>query len=375
LVPADVDTLRAWQLANGMKLDIVYNGGGSVEAGAGDPLTAKLLANKAQLRWLNHTYSHQFLGCVQNFAVVPWQCATDGYGGTSWVSQAEITAQVRDNVNWARGKGITLDATELVTGEHSGLKSLPQMATDNPNLVPALSATGVKVIASDASREPTSRPVGPAVTERRWPMNIFYNVTTFAEEVDEYNWIYNRRADGGSGICEDNPGTSTCIAPLSTATGFQQYIVPLESRIAFDHIVSTDPAPHYAHQSNLAEDRVLYPVLDSVLDRYQATFTAATPVVNPRFAEVALQHRRQAAWRSALANVEAYTLDGKVTIVNRSSGALDIPVTVPSGTRTITLSLLGIETTGAEYGEVYGAERSAWKSVARGAQLLLRLPS
>jgi hypothetical protein len=368
--PADVTKLLQWQQQSGVKVDMVFNGEGSVDAGASDPLTTSLLANKTKLRWVNHTYSHMYLGCVQDFTVTPWQCAKNADGSPKWVTQADISAQIKQNVDWARSKGISLTASELVTGEHSGLKSLPQMSVDNPNLAPALSANGIKVIASDASREPASRPIGPAVTEKRWPMNIYYNVGTTAEEVDEYNWIYTSRADGGSGICEDNPATSTCIAPLSKSSGFADYIVPIETRIAFDHIVSTDPAPHYAHQSNLTEDQVLYPVLDALLARYRATFTTATPLQNPTFTAVARQHQRQAAIRTA--NVEAYQQGGRVTIVNHGSAAVDVPVTVPAGTKTITVSLLGIEATGAAYGEAYGTERSGWTSVARNGQLLLR---
>jgi hypothetical protein len=373
MTPADVQALLAWQQAKGLKLDAVFNGGGSVEAGAGDPLTTAMVGNKAQFRWINHTYEHPYLGCVQDFTVSPWKCATDGYGATKWMSQADITAQIKSNTDWARSKGITVDPTELVTGEHSGLKTLPQMPADNPNLAPALNTTGIKYIASDASREQTTRSIGNAVTVPRYPMNIYYNVATKAEEVDEYNWIYTSRADGGSGICENN-AASTCIAPLG-ANGFDTYIVPMEARIAYDHVVSTSPAPHYAHQSNLAEDRILYPVLDAVLARYAATYTTATPIVNPKFAETALENKRRAAWAAALRNrsVEAYTLDGRVTIVNRGSGTLDVPITMPNDTKLITMSVLGIEITGGTFGDAYGGERSAWRSLARGATQLLRL--
>ncbi len=375
MTPADVQALIAWQQAKGLKLDVVFNGGGSVEAGAGDPLTTAMVTNKAQFRWINHTYEHPYLGCVQDFSVSPWKCATDGYGATTWVTQADIAAQIKTNVDWAKGKGITIDAGELVTGEHSGLKTLPQMPADNPNLAPALNTNGVKYIASDASREQTARGIGNAVTVPRYPMNIYYNVATKAEEIDEYNWIYTSQANGGSGICENN-AASTCIAPLG-ANGFDTYIVPIEARIAYDHVVSTSPAPHYAHQSNLAEDRILYPVLDAVLARYAATYTTATPVVNPKFAETALQNKRQAAWADALRNrtVEAYTLDGKVTVVNRGTGTLDVPVTVPANTKVITMSVLGIEVIGGNFGDAYGGERSAWRSLGRNASQLLRLPS
>ena len=69
-------------------------------------------------------------------------------------------------------------------------------------------------------------------------------------------------------MCENNP-LSTCIAPLDTNTGFDSYIVPLEARMMLLHIVSNSPRSHYAHQSNLAEDRILYPVLDQTLAKYK----------------------------------------------------------------------------------------------------------
>ncbi|MDT4988770.1 MAG: hypothetical protein QOI74_2864, partial [Micromonosporaceae bacterium] len=187
------------------------------------------------------------------------------------------------------------------------------------------------------------------------------------EEIAEYNWIYTSNASGGSGICENNPA-STCIPPLP-ATGFTGYIVPLEARIAFDHLVSADADPHYAHQSNLTEDRILYPVLDSVLARYRATFTAATPIVNPTYSDVAALQNRQAAWRTAVTakTVEAYVQNGVVTVVNRGPAALDVPVTAPTGTRNVSPA--------GTFGDAYGTERSAWRTLARNAQTSLRLPS
>jgi hypothetical protein len=377
MVPADVTELLAWQQRQNFKLDMAFNGAGSVEAGATDPLSASLLANRSQFRWINHTYDHAYLGCVQDFSVIPWRCTRDGSGAIQYVSQAEITAQIRDNLQWAQGKGISLNAQEVVTGEHSGLRSLPQMTVDNPNLAPALNATGVRFIASDNSRESQPRSLGNAETVPRFPMNIFYNVATYAEEVDEYNWIYTSRANGGSGICEDNPTTSTCIQPLNPQTGFSQYIVPIETEIAYSHIVSTNPRPHYAHQSNITEDRILYPLLDAILARYRATFTTATPVLNPRFAEVSQQLARQRTWQAAqrAGTVEAYLHNGRVTVVNRAVGTVDVPITVPTGTRVVTLGLLGIEVLGGPYGEAYGGEQSAWKSLPTGGQQLLRLPA
>ena len=56
----------------------------------------------------------------------PWKCATDGYGATKWVSQGRHQHPDQDlNVDWAKGaRASTVDAGELVTGEHSGLANL-----------------------------------------------------------------------------------------------------------------------------------------------------------------------------------------------------------------------------------------------------------
>jgi hypothetical protein len=249
------------------------------------------------------------------------------------------------------------------------------MTVDNPNLAPALAAAGVTTLASDASREPAPRSVGAARTVPRHPMNIYYNVASKADEVDEYNWLYTSQANGGSGICENNPN-STCIPPLSTSTGFTSYIVPLETQIAYGHVVSADPDPHYAHQTNLTGDRILYPVLDSVINRYKATYTTATPLVNPRMSDVSTQQSRSAAWRAAVSagTVEAYVQNGRVTVINHGGGALNVPVTVPAGTRSVTLSVLGVEMLGAQFGTAYGTDRSDWTSFGAGATKMFRLP-
>jgi hypothetical protein len=205
-------------------------------------------------------------------------------------------------------------------------------------------------------------------------MNIYYNVATAAEEVDEYNWIYTREEDGGSGICATNPA-STCIEPLG-ANGFTSYIVPMEVRIAFDHVVSADPLPHYAHQSNITEGRILYPVLDALLTRYRQTFTAATPLVNPRMSAVADHMRRQEAWAAAVRSgaITGYRRGDTVTIVNDGQSTVDVPLTAPTNTRTATSGLLGLDL-GAQIGDAYGGQRSGWQSATKGKTLTLKLPA
>ncbi|PWI18837.1 hypothetical protein DI272_35375 [Streptomyces sp. Act143] len=359
MTAADAQYAAQWQQEHGFKLDMVYNAGSGeewkTENGGTDPLATQLLADKAKYRWINHTYTHKFLGCIQDTTSVPWSCAKNADGTTQYLSRSEISAEISNNYNWGVAKGLPLNRAELVTGEHSGLKTLPQQPDDNPNLAGALSANGIKWTGSDSSREPEQRAVGSStLTVPRYPMNVYYNTGTDAEMADEYNWIYTSAADGGSGLCENNP-SSTCLpAPLDQATGYQSYIVPQEARTALGHAISGDPRPHYAHQSNLAEDRTLYPVLNKVLADYQALFADNTPLENLAQAAIGTELQRRAAWQAALASgkVTAYRVGNTVTITAPSG--TQIPVTAPEGTKK--QLLLGAST----FGTQYAGRRSAW---------------
>ncbi|MFJ7125365.1 hypothetical protein [Streptomyces sp. NPDC098101] len=369
MTAADVDHAASWQTSRGFTLDMAYNAAGTVDFRAdnngADPLADRFVAKRNDFRWINHTYTHAFLGCEQNTSVVPWQCATNPNGSVKWVSRQDISDEIALNRVWGQTAGLPLENDELVTGEHSGLRVLPQQNVDNPNLGPALGDNTIGWLASDNSREPGQRQVGTATTVPRYPMNVFYNAGRAAEQVDEYNWIYTSRAQGGSGICEDNPATTTCLAaPLDPATGYTDHIVPLERQIALGHVLANDPKPHFIHQSNLAEDRIAYPVLDGVLDAYDALFAPSTPVVNLRMKDIGQELQRRSAWRTAVQNgqITAYRIGETVTVEGPSGTTA--PVTVPEGTLR----------SGSAFGEAYAGGRSAWTSLA-GAPLTLELPS
>ncbi len=374
MVPADVTRLVNWQNSSGIKLDMTYNGAGTADsadpATGKDALTDALLASKSQFRWINHTWSHPYLGCLQNFTVNPWQCQVTN-GAIAWMTRTQIATEITKNRLYARDKALpNIAAGELVTGEHSGLASLPQMPTDNPNLGPALNDTRVQWVASDASREMQPRKIGRATTVPRYPMNIFYNTGTKAEAVDEYNWIYTSAANGGSGLCEQLTDTMTCIDPLDPSTGFDSTIVPVEARIATRHVLGNDPRPHYAHQSNLAEDGILYPVLDQVIAGYRATFAANAPLINPTMTAAGTALIAQQTWATAQKDVRA-TVSGTTVTVTNTGAATTVPVTLPDGTRT--LSATG--SVGGVFGEGYAGERSATVKLGAGATNRYRLPA
>ncbi len=103
----DVAEAVEWSRSTGLRLDMVYNGGGSVEyreAHEGeDPLLAAFREAASTFGWIDHTYDHPNL-----------DCATQGY----------LEREIDDNVRWGREAGFSVNGAELVTGEHSGLANL-----------------------------------------------------------------------------------------------------------------------------------------------------------------------------------------------------------------------------------------------------------
>ncbi|MFP3986633.1 hypothetical protein U9R90_03835 [Streptomyces sp. E11-3] len=372
--PDDARHAADWSRTRGFGLDLAFNGGGSdryrEDNGGQDPLADQLDTDKNAFRWINHTYDHAFLGCVQDVSVVPWKCATELDGSTRYVGQDEISRQIRDNRAWGERAGLPLENGELVTGEHSGMRILPQQPDDNPHLAPALAENGIEWLGSDNSRDPAQRPVGQALTVPRHPLNIFYNVGREAEQIDEYNWLYTKAADGGSGICETAPDTTCLDAPLDPVTGYDDYIVPLEAAGALRRTLSNDPRPHYIHQSNLAEDRIAYPVLDRLLDDYAALYADNAPLVNPRQRAIGAELRDRAAWQAALdaGQVTAYRIGTAVTVV--APDDVRVPASMPNGTQQ------QLPDGGKDFGSPYAGTVSGWTGPATGQdRVTLTLPA
>ncbi|MFV0408083.1 MAG: hypothetical protein ACK5LN_14900 [Propioniciclava sp.] len=367
MTAADVSTLLAWQRAANLKLDMAFNAAGTerVKAASGtDPLESALLADAGDLRWVNHTWDHRYLGCEQDFSVDPWRCEQNE-GAVAYIERSTLVEEIQRNNDYAAAAGLPgYDPAELVTGEHSGLASRPQLPQDNPDLAAALDETNVAWVATDASREFDIRRIGGAITVPRYPMNIYYNTETREQAVDEYNWVYTTVSDGGSGLCESRSEVMTCIKPLDLATGFGDYIVPTEARIALGHVLSNDPRPHYAHQTNLAGDGLLYPVLSAVVDAYRTDFAASAPLVNPSFAEAGQALTRQAAWSGASDGVVTVIEGHQLRITGESDAPVEVPVTAPAGSRQGR----------SAFGEAYGGEVSAWVHVEPGRTVTIEAP-
>jgi hypothetical protein len=305
----DVARILGWESKNNLRVENVFNGEDADPAA--DHLTQALLAEKLGFGWINHTFSHLNLDTL---------------------SQADIQAQIQQNIDFANlNKLPNFSVGELVTGEHSGLV--------NPAMPAALAATGIKWVASDASRGLAQTTVGGALTVPRYPTNVYFNAGTRAEQLDEYNYVFFEHCT--------NTATTTCFGAPAT---WDQY-VGNETTQMMQHVLANDPRPHYFHQSNLAEEGVFYPVLDALLARYRAY--ERPPLVQLSMKESAAVLQRADAWKatSAAGSVTAYLQGGQVVLT--STAGADVPVT------------------GTTFGDIWGGDRSGWQHISRGQTLTL----
>lgn len=350
MTAADVTKVLDWQRAQGFRLDLAFN---AVGATSGDALTAALLRNKAAFGWINHTWSHPYLGCKA------YNVAGDaGSGCATWPSVAEITSEISQNTSWATANKLpNFDSKTLVTGEHSGL--------DNPNMPHALTELGITSIAADNSRQGQPFTLGSALATPRHPSSVYYNVSTWAELVDEYNQIYLEPGSGGKCV-------ATAVTTCRTTRATKEEILELETKIMMRNVLSNDPRPGYSHQSNLAGEQLILQLLGNVLSTYRSYFGSNAPVVTPTQSAAGAELTRQSEWRAAVARglVQASVQDGVVSVTTTEN--ISVPMTLPSGSTTVTTGgKKGTTTTTTvrPYGESYAGATSAWNQVKRGTPL------
>jgi hypothetical protein len=315
------DVLRAglWSAVQGVRLDLLFNASGCDAAGARDRLTQALVAYKNYFGWLNHTYSGE---------------------PNNDTSYDQVVNDINKNITWAKARGIKLDPTELVFDQHSGY--------GNPNVFPALQATGIKWVGDDASRFFEQRPWGSATSVPRYPSNIYYNAATRTQMLDEYNYLYLPPSLGGK--CE-NTATTTCFTQAATWNDY----VDREASQMLRHVLGNDPRPHYVHQANLAGDGILYSVANEVLRRYRAYFKPTLVVPTQKQAGQLIE--TQNAWNAISNQVNAFIQNGQINLTSLANSTIQVPVTgIPS---------LGV---------LYGGLTSGWQPIGPGGTLQLKLP-
>ncbi len=352
--PADVTYAVQWEQQHHFTIEFLYNGGASSRFAVHgvDALLVAVRPVAKDFYWVNHTWTHAYFGCQQNFSVVPWQCVrSDGH--IVWAAGSGlINSQILKNFAWARKNRIPAEPGVLASGEYSGLRLLPQQPVDNPYLVAAMAPDHIHWIVLDASREPNMRPVGAALGIPRHPIDVGVDVDTVAEEVREFNWYNDSKADGGSGRCQAST-TTACLKPLNPQTGWTSFIVPGQVQIVFNAVINNDPRPFFMHQSNLTGDRLGYPVMDGVLSAYRAVYGPSAPIDNLPTIEDGAVLRNQQLWDQArqAGTVTAWVQGNTVTI--SGPPGTPVPVTVPAGTTVGSAS-------GPAYGFSYAGELSGF---------------
>ena len=189
---------------------------------------------------------------------------------------------------------------------------------------------------------------GTAQVAPRHPINIYYNVATWAQEVDEYNTIY------GAGNTQPSITNQVVSGMFSTIT-------------------NNDPAPFFGHQTNLvnagnATGSAILPVLTQLVTEYNQTFSPAEPYVQPTLAQASVASQREQAWAAAVTAGTVVATDQGGTIVVKNNGAqLDIPINAPTGTL--------VEPGGTAFGSSYAGSVSDWVTVPSGGTYTLQAPA
>jgi hypothetical protein len=352
MVPADVTYAVQWEKQQHFTIEWLFNGGASARF-AVRGVDALLVATRPvanDFYWVNHTWTHAWMGCVQIFSATTWKCATSG-GHLVWAAETSfVNTQFLDNFAWAKQNGIPVERDAVAPGEYTGLRILPQQPVDNPYMDAVMGPDHIKWVAMDASREPTMRPVGAALGVPRHPIDVGEDVDTVAEEVSEFNWYNDSKADGGSGICQGSKVTQ-CLKRLSLKTGWQSFILPGQVQLVFQALLNNDPRPFFMHQSNMTGDRLGYPVMDGILSAYRAVYGPSAPIANLPMDQDGVILRDQQLWSQEAHTVTAW-VQGHTLMVSGPRGAT-VPVTVPEGSRVGSAA-------GPAFGSPYAGERSEY---------------
>ncbi len=275
---------------------------------------------------------------------------------TSTSPDASIEQEIGQDQAFATANGLTnFNPAAVVTGEHSGI--------ENPNMPSALAGAGITTFAADASRQPTqyaeTSGANTAESAPRYPNNIYYNASTWADELNEYNTLYVKQGVSlgdatyttETGHCTDTSATTCLTTPATEAS-----LEASESHIMLSHVLANNPRVVYDHQTDLiGPDYTLLGLISNMLSQYNSWYNSTTPLVQMTDVTEAQTLGLQSAWASAQSagSVKASEQNGVVTVTNSTGTPVSVPITVPTGTT------VG----GTAFGSTYSGELSAWTPV------------
>ena len=291
---------------------------------------------------------------------------------TGWVPP---TTQDAHETAWEQNPYFltAMDAMGMTSVGTDASKPYPNPATDEFGIGVA-NYTGTEYPAAAAFPDGTFEGVP------RHPINIYYNTSTEAQAVDEYNTLYLASGDGGG--CS-NSATTTC---LTTPATFADIVSSVVSGM-FTNMVNNDPRPTYVHQTNImgsapavipatppntattVGDGLLYSVLNPLLAEYHTYYNTTVPYEQPTMGAIGTILNDQSAWAavqppataSSANTVSASQTGGAITITNTGTATVTVPVTVP----------LGYEYNGAVFGTQYGGTLSGWQTLTAGQSIVI----
>lgn len=289
----DLQVTANWQkekaldpVIRGTKLEMVFNGEGSSGNYAPDTLTPMAQSLAAEFPWVSHTYTHFDLN----------------------IATAEQTTSelVQNNAVAARLGFPGYSGEVLVTGRVSGLK--------NPAAMKAAYEAGVRYVVSDTSRPGEDNP-SANIGLRNWhqsgiymiprrPVNLFFNVSTPQEWVEEYNNWYR-----------SHWGFDVDYAKL----------LDIESDILCAYMLRGELNPWMFHQANLRAYDGKHTLLTDLLDRTYEKYKAFTtlPVSHPSMGDIGRAMQAREAYNAA--GVAAVIVPGKSITLAAKQGT-KVPV-------------------------------------------------
>lgn len=290
-----------YPLASGLKIEWPFNADGTDPNNYDykDTLTPTVLNNKGQFNWINHTFSHANLDSID---------------------AATLTTEIQKNNNYAVTNKLAPYYTDsMIEPDISGLFN-PVFATT------AYQQLGIRYIISDASRPEWSNPSPNAgfysqyqpglLIIPRHASNLFYNLTTPAEWVSEYNCYY-----GPQGVCPDLPNSTRWSQDLN-----YQQILDDESNFWLSYLLKWDIDPLMFHQPNAraydGTHSLLGDLMEATLTKYTALYNL--PIRNLTQHEVGIRMANRMAYNAS--GVKGVLYPGQ-KIVLTTTNAASIPVT------------------------------------------------
>ena len=417
---SDFTALTTWQTAKqqqaiskALTLELPFNGEGTTAAYNSpnrDTLTPIAKTNQAKYKWINHTYNHMNLD-TQNVPdaqvttangvstltttsvnlINTWGQAVTGTGipantivdsvtnlHTVVLSQpatvtgavpnavigttaAQATQQIQQNNTVATQLGLThYNKANLIQPDISGL--------GNPAFLQAANAAGIKWLISDTSRTPNQPTYGvneghynqfqPSILEiARYPVNLYFNVST----PDQW-------------LAEDN-----CLYPAGAYGHVSTYaqLLDRESDVLLRYLLQGHNRPLMFHQPNLraysAGHSLLGDLIDATLTKYSNLVTV--PLVSPSEDGLGQKQASRMAYDAALKNnyLSASIVPNTSVTLTAASG-LQGTVTVPvTGAKATTVSTAPAAPAAPVTKEQYAGQSITYVTLSAGQSVTLSL--